>query len=236
MKRREIVVEQAEPFGPIIARATTRRRAAPRPVSTRTPRSRRSTSRWSRSHDRGTDAGRRRRGRRRLDELDPTEDEAAPEERPPGELTEAGLEALLFVAERPLTRREIAAIAGVDRATVDARLGDLEVACASAASGSLLDGDRVELATAPEAGALVARYVGADAVRLVAGVPRDARDRRLSPAGHEGRRRADPRRRLRLHDPDPPASPARRRARAARTPRAGRSCTAPRSSSSSGSG
>ena len=30
----------------------------------------------------------------------------------------------------------------------------------------LIDGDRVELATAPEAGALVARYVGADAVRL----------------------------------------------------------------------
>jgi segregation and condensation protein B len=30
----------------------------------------------------------------------------------------------------------------------------------------LLDGDRVELATAAEAGALVARYVGADAVRL----------------------------------------------------------------------
>mgnify|MGYP003693657639 CR=1 FL=1 len=44
-----------------------------------------------------------------------------------GELTEASLEALLFVAERPLSRREIATLAGVDRATVDARLGDLEV-------------------------------------------------------------------------------------------------------------
>ncbi|HEV7810998.1 MAG TPA: hypothetical protein VGO64_10385, partial [Candidatus Limnocylindrales bacterium] len=40
----------------------------------------------------------------------------------PGELTEVQLEALLFVAERPLTRREIATVAGVDRATVDARL------------------------------------------------------------------------------------------------------------------
>ena len=30
----------------------------------------------------------------------------------------------------------------------------------------LIDGDRVELATAPEGGALVARYIGADAVRL----------------------------------------------------------------------
>ena len=30
----------------------------------------------------------------------------------------------------------------------------------------VLSGDRVELATAPEAGALIARYVGADAIRL----------------------------------------------------------------------
>jgi segregation and condensation protein B len=84
----------------------------------------------------------------------------------PVELSESALEALLFVAERPLARREIAAIAGVDRATVDARLGDLEVALASRGIRLVASGDRVELATAPEAGALVARYVGADAVRL----------------------------------------------------------------------
>jgi segregation and condensation protein B len=89
-------------------------------------------------------------------------DEAAPA----GELTEAQLEALLFVAERPLSRREIASLAGVDRATVDDRLGDLEVALAARGIRLLLSGDRVELATAPEAGALIARYVGADAVRL----------------------------------------------------------------------
>jgi segregation and condensation protein B len=83
-----------------------------------------------------------------------------------GELTETQLEALLFVAERPLSRREIAALAGVDRATVDDRLGDLEVALAARGIRVLLSGDRVELATAPEAGALIARYVGADAVRL----------------------------------------------------------------------
>ena len=81
-------------------------------------------------------------------------------------LTEPALEALLFVAERPLTRREIAALAGVDRATVDARLGDLEVALASRGIRLVVAGERVELATAPEGGALVARYVGADAVRL----------------------------------------------------------------------
>jgi segregation and condensation protein B len=84
----------------------------------------------------------------------------------PAELTEAQLEALLFVAERPLTRREIATIAGVDRAAVDDRLGDLEVALATRGVRLVLSGDRVELVTAPEAGALIARYVGADAIRL----------------------------------------------------------------------
>jgi segregation and condensation protein B len=84
----------------------------------------------------------------------------------PAELSEAQLEALLFVAERPLTRREIAGLSGVDRAIVDARLGDLEVALAGRGIRLVLSGDRVELVTAPEAGALIARYVGADAVRL----------------------------------------------------------------------
>lgn len=85
---------------------------------------------------------------------------------PPAELTEAQLEALLFVAERPLARREIAALAGVDRATVDARVGDLEVSLAGRGLRLLADGERVELATAPDAGALIARYIGADAIRL----------------------------------------------------------------------
>lgn len=84
----------------------------------------------------------------------------------PLNLTEAGLEALLFVAERPLSRREIAQLAGVDRETVDARLGDLEVSLRERGIRLVVSGDRVELATAAEAGALIARYVGADAVRL----------------------------------------------------------------------
>ncbi len=84
----------------------------------------------------------------------------------PIELTEAALEALLFVAERPLGRREIASLAGVDRATVDARLGDLEVSLRDRGIRLVVDGDRVELATAADGGALVARYVGADAIRL----------------------------------------------------------------------
>ena len=82
------------------------------------------------------------------------------------QLSESQLEALLFVAERPLSRREIATLSNVDRATVDARLGDLEVALAVRGIRLVSSGDRVELVTAPEAGALIARYVGADAVRL----------------------------------------------------------------------
>src|SRR6476659_4320365 len=59
------------------------------------------------------------------------------------QLSEAQLEALLFVAERPLTRREIATLAGVDRATVDERLGDLEVALADRGIRLVLSGDRI---------------------------------------------------------------------------------------------
>ncbi len=84
----------------------------------------------------------------------------------PGELTEAQLEALLFVAERPLTRAEIAQLAGVDRETVDARVGDLHVSLAERGIRLVESGERVELATASEAGALIARYVGADAPKL----------------------------------------------------------------------
>jgi len=99
--------------------------------------------------------------------LAPPEPVTAPgEPGPAGELTEAMLEALLFVAEKPLSRREIASLAGVERAVVDARLGDLEVSLRDRGIQLLVAGDRVELATAVEAGALIARYVGADAIRL----------------------------------------------------------------------
>ena len=86
--------------------------------------------------------------------------------RPGDDLTEAQLEALLFVAERPLARRELMSITGASRHVVDARLGDLEMSLGSRGLRVLLSGDRVALGTAPEAGPLVARYVGSDAVRL----------------------------------------------------------------------
>jgi segregation and condensation protein B len=100
-------------------------------------------------------------------DLDTPPDDVADAE-VPGELSEAQLEALLFVAERPLSRREIGALARVDRATVDARLGDLEVSLRGRGIRLVVSDERVELVTAPEAGALIARYVGADATRLSA--------------------------------------------------------------------
>lgn len=85
----------------------------------------------------------------------------------PGEsLTEAQLEALLFVAEQPLSRREIGTVTGARRETVDARLGDLEVALAERGIRLLVDGERVALATAPETGPLIGRYVGREPTRL----------------------------------------------------------------------
>ena len=81
-------------------------------------------------------------------------------------LSAVELEALLFVAERPLGRREIASLAGVDAETVDARLGDLEVELRQRGVRLLASGESVELATAPEAGELIGRYIGADGGRL----------------------------------------------------------------------
>lgn len=85
---------------------------------------------------------------------------------PPRELTVAQLEALLFVAERPLSRRQICYLAGIDREQLDALLGDLEVILRERGVRLLSAGDEIQLVTAPEAGRLIARYVGADALRL----------------------------------------------------------------------
>jgi segregation and condensation protein B len=101
---------------------------------------------------------------------EPTDPTATPEvgaiDEAPHELSEATLEALLFVAEKPLTRREIGILAGVERSVVDERLGDLEVSLAGRGIRLVASGERVELVTSPDAGALIARYVGADAIRL----------------------------------------------------------------------
>jgi segregation and condensation protein B len=85
----------------------------------------------------------------------------------PGDaLTDSQLEALLFVAERPLARRELRAITGASAETIDGRLGDLQMALASRGLRLVVDGERVALATAPEAGRLIGRYIGREPARL----------------------------------------------------------------------
>jgi len=96
----------------------------------------------------------------------PADAVAAPVDTRPGELTEIQLEALLFVAERPLARSEIAQLAGVGLEVVDGCIGDLHVTLAERGIRLVESGEHVELATAPDAGRLIARYVGADAPRL----------------------------------------------------------------------
>ena len=91
---------------------------------------------------------------------------ASPDDLPGDALTDGQLEALLFIAERPLSRRELAAITGASAETIDARLGDLQVALASRGLRVVVDGERVALATAPEAGRLIGSYVGREPTRL----------------------------------------------------------------------
>jgi segregation and condensation protein B len=78
----------------------------------------------------------------------------------------ADLEALLFVAERPLSRAELATVGRLSAEEVDERLGDLEVQLRERGIRLVSSGERVMLGTSPESGALIARYLGADAVRL----------------------------------------------------------------------
>ncbi len=92
-----------------------------------------------------------------------------PDDAPPddgGGLAVAELEALLFVAERPLSRTEIARLAGVDEATVARRVDELASLLDGRGLRLVRDGDRIELATAPDAASLVARYVGHEGPRL----------------------------------------------------------------------
>jgi segregation and condensation protein B len=76
------------------------------------------------------------------------------------------LEALLFVAERPLSRAELRSLARLSSEDLDARLGDLEVQLRDRGIRLVSSDDCVMLGTSPESGQLIARYLGADTVRL----------------------------------------------------------------------
>lgn len=80
--------------------------------------------------------------------------------------TEEMLEALLFVAERPLSRTEIARALGCGREVVDALVGDLETSLANRGIRVVTAGEHVALATSPAAGEVIARYVGVEPGRL----------------------------------------------------------------------
>jgi segregation and condensation protein B len=103
----------------------------------------------------------------RLDiEVTPESQEAERDDESGGGASVADLEALLFVAERPLSRQELRTVARLSADEVDERLGDLEVQLRDRGIRLVSQGDRVMLGTSPESGALIARYLGADAVRL----------------------------------------------------------------------
>ena len=84
----------------------------------------------------------------------------------PGAASVADIEALLFVAERPLGRSELRSVARLSAEEVDERLGDLEMQLRERGIRLIISGEQVMLGTAPESGPLIARYLGADAVRL----------------------------------------------------------------------
>ncbi|HZP96102.1 MAG TPA: SMC-Scp complex subunit ScpB [Candidatus Limnocylindria bacterium] len=76
------------------------------------------------------------------------------------------VEAVLFVAEKPVSRSEIAKAVGATPKQVDAAL--LELAGSYAGTGLRLahDGDDWQLVTSPEQAAAVSAYLGADRLRV----------------------------------------------------------------------
>ena len=212
MKRREIVVAQEEPWGPIMARRTTRRgarRGRRRPPSRRGRTARRV-------------AGVVRVIEETVEAVE-TAEAADDRDRPPTARSRPSSSPRPGARSAPVRRRAAAVAAEIarprrrrprDRRRPPRRPRGL--ACGPRDPRCVLSGDRVELATAPEAGALIARYVGADAVRLspasLETLAIVAYRQPITKAGD----RADPRRRLGLHGPRAAASPAHRRARAGR--------------------
>ena len=76
------------------------------------------------------------------------------------------LEAVLFVAEKPVSRAELAKIVGATAKQVDAGLAELAEAYAGTGLRLAHDGDDWQLITAPEQAPTVAAYLGADRLRV----------------------------------------------------------------------
>ena len=76
------------------------------------------------------------------------------------------VEAVLFVAEKPVSRSELARIAGATPRQLDGALAELAAAYEGSGLRRQHDGEEWQIATAPEMAPFVASYLGADRLRL----------------------------------------------------------------------
>ena len=76
------------------------------------------------------------------------------------------IEAVLFVAEKPVSRAELAKIVGVTPRQVDGALADLVEGYAGSGLRLGHDGDDWQLITSPEQASVVSAYLGADRLRV----------------------------------------------------------------------
>ncbi len=73
---------------------------------------------------------------------------------------------MLFVAEKPVSRNELARVMGATPKQIESALGELAVSYAGSGLRLQHEGDDWQLATAPEQAPHVAAYLGADRLRL----------------------------------------------------------------------
>ena len=76
------------------------------------------------------------------------------------------LEAVLFVAEKPVPRSDLARVAGCTPRQLEAALAELAATYEGSGLRLQHDGDEWQIATAPEMAPFVAAYLGADRLRL----------------------------------------------------------------------
>jgi segregation and condensation protein B len=76
------------------------------------------------------------------------------------------VEAVLFVAEKPVARSELARLAGATPRQLDAALGELAAGYEGGGLRLQHDGDEWQIVTAPEMAPYVSAYLGADRLRV----------------------------------------------------------------------
>ncbi|HET8567829.1 MAG TPA: SMC-Scp complex subunit ScpB [Candidatus Limnocylindria bacterium] len=76
------------------------------------------------------------------------------------------IEAVLFVAEKPVSRGELARVTGATPKAVEAALAEVGARCEETGLRLAHEGEDWQLITAPEQAPFVAAYLGADRLRL----------------------------------------------------------------------